>query len=65
VSHRDISNLDCVELLTDKERNVLDLHFYQGCTYNEIGKSIGVSRERVRQIKQEGLDKLKANIKVD
>jgi RNA polymerase primary sigma factor len=50
--------------LTEQEKAVIVLRFglenQQACTLSEIGKMMGVSRERVRQIELKGLRKLRA-----
>lgn len=56
-----VNNL--LEKMTDRERQVLDMRFglVSGtpCTLAVVAKKIGVSRERVRQIEEEALKKLK------
>lgn len=50
--------------LTEQEKAVIALRFgledQQPCTLSEIGKMMGISRERVRQIELKGLRKLRA-----
>jgi RNA polymerase primary sigma factor len=50
--------------LSDQEKSVIKLRFgledEKPCTLSEIGKIMGVSRERVRQIELKGLRKLRA-----
>ncbi|NNC84126.1 MAG: RNA polymerase sigma factor RpoD/SigA [Flavobacteriales bacterium] len=54
----------CLHTLTDRERDVIILYFGLGgvesCTLEEIGKRFDLTRERVRQIKEKGLRKLKS-----
>ena len=45
--------------LTDKEREVLKMRYEDGMTYEAVGKTYGVTRERVRQIEQKALRKLR------
>lgn len=45
-----------------EEREVLDLHFNQGKTLSEMAAIKGLSRERIRQIKQKGLRRLKSKV---
>ena len=52
-----------LEILTDRERNVVRMYFGIGedtnYTLEEIGEQSGITRERVRQIKDAALKKLK------
>lgn len=52
------------EVLTDRERRILQLRYgledYHPRTLNEVGKVFGISRERVRQIQKQALNKLKS-----
>ncbi len=51
------------DVLTDRERRIVQLRYglkdYHPRTLNEVGKVFGISRERVRQIQKEAIDKLK------
>lgn len=53
-------------VLSEKEKLVLEEYYFKGKSLQEIGKSIGRSRERVRQIKDDALSKLRkdGNLKV-
>lgn len=54
---------DCLSQLSDKQREVVErrfgLHGHNVSTLEEVGKEIGVTRERVRQIQMDALKKLK------
>lgn len=54
--------MNAMENLTEREREVLCLRYGikdgHACNYQEIGEEIGVSRERIRQIHNEALDKI-------
>jgi len=49
--------------LSEKERKTLELHFGlagdQPATLEEAGRAFGLTRERVRQIEAQALDKLR------
>jgi len=53
----------CLHTLPEREADVLRLYFglegRESCTLEEIGKRFDLTRERVRQIKEKGLRKLK------
>lgn len=53
--------MDALNTLPQRMRWVIRLRFLQGKTLNEIGNLLGVSRERARQIVQQGLRLLKEN----
>ena len=54
---------DCLSKLNEKQREVVErrfgLHGHRVSTLEEVGKEIGVTRERVRQIQMDALKKLK------
>ncbi|MDH5469796.1 MAG: RNA polymerase sigma factor RpoS [Gammaproteobacteria bacterium] len=54
---------DCLAQLSDKQREVVErrfgLHGYSVSTLEEVGREIGVTRERVRQIQMDALKKLR------
>jgi RNA polymerase sigma factor (sigma-70 family) len=55
-----ISTLINKSTLTDREKKVISLRFFEGQTFDEVGEAIGpVSRERVRQIESKALRKLR------
>ena len=58
------SNLeDCLSQLSDKQREVVErrfgLHGHQVSTLEDVGREIGVTRERVRQIQMDALKQLR------
>ncbi|MBA3842468.1 MAG: sigma-70 family RNA polymerase sigma factor [Actinobacteria bacterium] len=54
----------CLGSLTYRERRVLELRYglngEQPCTLDEVGRAFEVTRERIRQIENQGLKKLRA-----
>jgi RNA polymerase sigma factor (sigma-70 family) len=48
--------------LTDIQRQVIDLRFYQDKTLQESGSMLGLTGERVRQIESEALLKMKREL---
>ncbi|MCX5713306.1 MAG: sigma-70 family RNA polymerase sigma factor [Candidatus Omnitrophica bacterium] len=57
-----VNNL--LDMMTDREREILDMRFgldkQKSHTLAEVAKKIGVSRERVRQIEEAALKKLRS-----
>ena len=45
--------------LTERERKVIEYRFYETSTLEEIGKRFGLSRDRIRQIEDKALWKLR------
>ena len=45
--------------LSDREKQVLELRFWEDMTYEEVAAELGVSRERIRQIEARALRQLK------
>jgi RNA polymerase primary sigma factor len=53
-------------MLQDRERDIIKMFFGIGCqemTLEEIGDKFGLTRERVRQIKEKAIRKLRNNSK--
>jgi RNA polymerase primary sigma factor len=54
----------CLSALSYRERRVLELRYglngEQPCTLDEVGRAFQVTRERIRQIENQGLKKLRA-----
>lgn len=46
-------------VITDKEEKVIRLYYIDGKTFEEIGKEFYVTRERIRQIQEKAIKKLK------
>lgn len=55
--------LSLLNVLTEKEKNVIIKYYGLNCkemTLEEIGKSVGLTKERIRQIKESALKKLRS-----
>ena len=48
-----------LSVLTERERKVIKYRFYEPSTLAEIGKRFGLSRDRIRQIEDKALWKLR------
>ena len=64
MSFRDEALTTCLESLTDRERRVLEMRFGLNGeaprTLDEVGRAFNVTRERIRQIENQSLKKLRA-----
>ena len=47
------------EMLTDKQRDVLRMHFFEDMTFEEIGAVMGVSKVAAYHIKNRAVEQLK------
>lgn len=59
-SETDFGKILSVSNITDKEKNILSLRFEQGKTLKEIGELLNISNERVRQIEEKAIAKMKS-----
>jgi RNA polymerase primary sigma factor len=50
--------------ITERQANILSMRFDEGLTYREIGKELGVTQERVRQIELKALKKMRSRAKM-
>ena len=51
--------LEALEDLTDREQKVLRLRYEEGMTYEQTGNEFGVTRERIRQVEEKAMRKLR------
>ncbi|MFN3407304.1 MAG: sigma-70 family RNA polymerase sigma factor [Caldimicrobium sp.] len=56
---------DALNLLTDKERMVLALYYYEDMNMKEIAKVLGYTEGRISQIHQQALLKLRSYFKIE
>jgi RNA polymerase sigma factor for flagellar operon FliA len=54
--------LDALELLTEKEKKVITLYYYEDLTLKEISNILEVSESRVSQLHTKGLSKMKTKL---
>ena len=57
--HHDL--MQAMSILPDRERRVLVMTFGELCTLEEIADTMGLSRERTRQIRESGLRHIRSN----
>ena len=53
------------EVLTDRQKQVVQMYFWDGMTQKKIGKKLGLDRVTVTQYIQNSLEKLRKCIKID
>lgn len=56
-----IEQLAYLEVLTDKQKQVIFLHYFCGCSIKEIANILGISRQTANKIKNTALKNLKKN----
>ena len=59
-----VSKQEALDQLSDREQTIIrERHLvYEPVTLEELGKQLGVSKERVRQLEQRAMDKLKVSM---
>ena len=64
---RDICRLitEALGTLTPKEEKVLQLRYFQDCTFEEVGRIFEVTGQRIRQIEAQALRKMKHPSRLD
>lgn len=55
---------EVLSTLTDREQDVLKKRFYEGLSLEEVGKRHRMTRERVRQIEQKALRKMRNPVRI-
>ena len=56
----EISIKHAIETLSDRERNILELRFFQGQTQMEVAKEVGISQAQVSRLEKSALDRIKS-----
>jgi len=54
-----------VDKLPDRERLVVSLYYFEGLTFKEIGKVLGVSESRVYQLHTQAMNRLRNHMKAE
>ena len=54
--------MEPLELLTEKERRVIELYYYEELTLKEISKVLEVSESRVSQLHTKALNKMRGKM---
>ena len=53
---------DAIKMLSDREKNILYLRFYQGRTQVEVAKEIGISQAQVSRLEKSALNRIKSKV---
>ena len=53
---------EAMSRLTDRERHILDLRFYQGKTQMEVSEEIGISQAQVSRLEKSALNQIRKNM---
>ena len=53
---------DAIAGLTERERKILDLRFYQGKTQMEVSAEIGISQAQVSRLEKSALDQIRKDL---
>ena len=53
---------DALSRLTERERHILDLRFYQGRTQMEVSGEIGISQAQVSRLEKNALEQIRRNM---
>ena len=53
---------DAIKKLSDREKNILYLRFYQGKTQVEVANEIGISQAQVSRLEKNALSRIKSNV---
>jgi RNA polymerase sigma factor (sigma-70 family) len=56
---KDIRDILNSELISDKQRQYIELYYFEGYTLEKIGKRFNITREAVRQNINKSLEKIK------
>ncbi len=51
-----------IKTLSDREKNILYLRFYQGKTQVEVANEIGISQAQVSRLEKNALSRIKSSV---
>ncbi len=57
-----ISLNEAIKSLNSKEKDIIDMRYYQGKTQIEVGSEIGISQAQVSRIEKSAIDRIKKQI---
>ena len=53
---------EAIKSLNEKEKNIINMRYYQGKTQIEVGKEIGISQAQVSRIEKSAIDRIKKQL---
>ena len=53
---------EAIKTLSDREKNILYLRFYQGKTQVEVANEIGISQAQVSRLEKNALSRIKSSV---
>ena len=56
---QDLSIKGAMEHLTDREKKIVDMRFFEGCTQMEVAQEIGISQAQVSRLEKTALKRMK------
>ena len=56
---------ECIDRIPKREKLVISLYYYDGLTFKEIGKILGVSESRVYQLRTQAIVRLRGYLQRD
>jgi len=59
MAERDTSLASCIDLLPERDQEIIRLRFFQNMTLQKIGARLGLTTERVRQLEEKALISLR------
>jgi RNA polymerase sporulation-specific sigma factor len=57
-----ISLAEAIKSLNNKEKDIINMRYYQGKTQIEVGSEIGISQAQVSRIEKSAIDRIKRQI---
>lgn len=66
VENKEIGEIlaDTIDTLSEKEKNVISLYYYDELTYKEIGRLLNISESRVSQLHTKAIIRMKNKLSV-
>ena len=53
---------EAIDRLSEREKKILSMRFYDGKTQNEVSKAIGISQAQVSRLEKGALERIRKNL---